>query len=230
MRLLIATLLLVASPAAAETLSGRQVAALVEQAVRARAAELPGRVARVTVRGAPSVEVPGGASGLEIRLRDGDDLSGATSVELRTARPDGRVRRVWVNARVHRLVPVVRAARTMKAGRLIGPDDVVESEVDAARARPGALGRAADAIGKELRGRVQRGRPLSAEALRAPVLVRRGDLVTIVAGRGRLTVAAPGRTDADGARGEVVAVTSLATDKRVVGRVRDAGTVEVSSR
>jgi len=219
-----------AAPAAATTLSAKRVAALVEEALRERAAELPGRVVEVSVRGASRLRVAGTAADVEIHFRSGEDFAGSTAVELRVPRRSGKPRRVWLGAKVRRLVPALRAGRKLKVGELVTSGDVEWTEIDAAKRRDNTLTDISDAVGLEVRSAVPKGRTLLASALRAPVVVRRGAQVTLVSAHGALSVTAPGRVNADGARGDLVQVTSLASNRRLLGRVRDGRTVEVVAR
>jgi flagella basal body P-ring formation protein FlgA len=61
----------------------------------------------------------------------------------------------------------------------------------------------------------------------APPLVRRGDLVTILALAGRISVSVPGEMRDSGVKGEVVRVKNLMSRREILARVVDKNTVRV---
>ena len=68
---------------------------------------------------------------------------------------------------------------------------------------------------------------LREDLVEMPPLVKRGDLVTILAEVGTLRITALGEVKATGRRGERISVVNLDSRKRLFARVIDARTVKV---
>jgi len=226
--LLLAGIVALAAPSAgARTLSAQRVAGLVEDAVLAEAAGLPGRVEAVDVPGVRPLRLPSGPHSVHVRFLPGEDFAGPTRTEVIVRRGRRVLRRVWLTARVRRLVPALRAARRLRAGELLGEDGVEAAEVLAERLPAGALSDPAQAVGLQMRSGMSAGRVLVGAALQPPHVVRRGDRVRLVAASGLLTVSVPGRVEGAAARGALVSVVNLVSGRSLRGRVRDSRTVEV---
>jgi flagella basal body P-ring formation protein FlgA len=91
----------------------------------------------------------------------------------------------------------------------------------------GAVTRPEDAVGKEARVGIPVLAPLRHDQLRAPAMVRRGDVVTLLAESAGLRITTRGEVREDAPQNGQVRVWNAASHKEVVGRVVDAGTVAV---
>ena len=202
---------------------------LVEKAIWEQAVHQPGRVDLVVVQNARPTRLPAGEHQVGIHFRPGEDFAGPTRAELRVTTGGRTFKRLWFTARVKRVVPVLRVKRRLRAGHVIRRRDVTVDEAVAERVAAGALARVEDAIGRKLRSPVQHGRALTAALIAAPDAVRRGDLVTLVSGRGTLQVTAPGRVAQTAALGATIRVQNLASRRSVLGRVEDPDTVRVGT-
>ena len=85
----------------------------------------------------------------------------------------------------------------------------------------------AEAIGKQLKLPLKGGAVLLDRFLMAPVLVKRGDQVVILAQSDRFRVTAPGEAKTAGSKGEIIRVKNLMSRKSLLARVKDSGMVEV---
>ena len=82
------------------------------------------------------------------------------------------------------------------------------------------------AIGKQLKTSLRPGSILYSHLLANPPLVKRGDLVTIVARSGQVRVSTPGEVRNKGALGELIRVKNLMSRREIFARVLGAGLVE----
>ncbi|MEX2318036.1 MAG: flagellar basal body P-ring formation chaperone FlgA [Pirellulales bacterium] len=120
--------------------------------------------------------------------------------------------------------PVVLAVRPISRGALITAADVEVQQVDnapAANNRRGPVHAIDDLIGMEASRAIQVGEMIFTDQLAAPLLVKRGEAITVVAQGGGIRVTTTARARQDGARGDLVQLESLDTktryDARVVG-------------
>jgi flagella basal body P-ring formation protein FlgA len=121
-------------------------------------------------------------------------------------------------------VPVVVAVQPIARGAVITAADVEIQTLDAV---PAATGRRApltsveQLVGMEARQAIAAGDVIFSDKVQAPVLVKRGELISVVAQGGGIRVTTTARARQDGARGELVQLESLETreiyDARVTG-------------
>jgi flagellar basal body P-ring formation protein FlgA len=121
------------------------------------------------------------------------------------------------------LAESVIATRTIRPQTLIAPEDVtlVSAEV------PGALTDPDMALGLEARVAIYAGKPVRPEDLRAPTLVDRNQMVSLIYLAGGLAISTEGRALARGSMGDTVRVMNLASRTTVNGRVGPDGAVYV---
>jgi flagella basal body P-ring formation protein FlgA len=120
-------------------------------------------------------------------------------------------------------VPVVVAVRPIGRGDVIKAADVELRTVDTISKPMGQ--RAADSveklIGMESRQSIQAGDIILTDQLQAPIVVKRGELITITSQSGGIRVRTSARALHDGAQGELVQVESIGTkqkyDARIIG-------------
>ncbi|MDD5758344.1 MAG: flagellar basal body P-ring formation chaperone FlgA [Desulfobulbaceae bacterium] len=82
------------------------------------------------------------------------------------------------------------------------------------------------AIGKELTTTLQAGSILYGKTLKEPELVKRGDIISILATNDLLTVSVPGRVLKSGAKGEIIKVKNLMSRKEIFATIIGPSTVQ----
>jgi flagella basal body P-ring formation protein FlgA len=156
-----------------------------------------------------------------------DALDTRTLARLRFAvvcpEPDGWQREWVVRAAVSAMVVV--ATRDVPANQALAHEDLsIERRrlTDLAN----AVSVPEDAVGQSSSRTLRSGQPLQARWLAAPLLVRRGDSVTIVAGQGGIQVQAAGEALEAGRLRQVVRVRNSTSGRLIRARVIDHGVVE----
>ncbi|HEY3394615.1 MAG TPA: flagellar basal body P-ring formation chaperone FlgA [Lacipirellulaceae bacterium] len=120
-------------------------------------------------------------------------------------------------------MPVVVAIQPVARGAVITAADVeLQSLAEAAAyGRCSPLTSVEELIGMEARQAIAAGDVIFTDKIQAPMFVRRGELITVVAQGGGIRVTTTARARQDGARGELVQLESLETreiyDARVTG-------------
>lgn len=125
---------------------------------------------------------------------------------------------------------VVRAARNLARGETLGEEDVTVQLEVLSPENEKALKDVADVLGKPLRRAVRAGEIVTPDALGKEVLVKRGDLVTLVAEYGGIVVTTTGKARGEGSLGDTIIVENLSSRKRVEGVIVDERTVQVVVR
>lgn len=114
-------------------------------------------------------------------------------------------------------VPVLR--RQMQTGEVIRRDDVVEVQAREDTLRRDALVDLERIVGQSARRGLRPGEILREGDLRAPVLVTRNGLVTILLKVGVMSLTAQGRSLDDGARGETVRILNIQSKRTIEAQV-----------
>ena len=119
---------------------------------------------------------------------------------------------------------VLVAVDTIPAGVVLEPEHVL---VARGRARPGELEIPEEAVGLAARSTLYKGRPIRAEQLGPPIVVRRNSFVTLEFRRGALTLRTEGRALDDGGVGDRIRIMNLESRRTIFGVVVGEQTVEV---
>lgn len=159
--------------------------------------------------------VPAGELEIRVRTRGSADYLGPTPfvVELLV---DGRqARQLMMQARLSVFRDAVVAAAPLIAHQVISEADVETRRVDISSARGRTFSSVGEVVGMETTCYLQAASVLTAQSLAQPILVRRGEVVQLVASRPGFVIRATGIAQADGRRGQVVRVLNPAS-RRVV--------------
>ena len=122
---------------------------------------------------------------------------------------------------------VVCAERDIPRGGLIRKEDIRLSEKNLSKSPPGLMRFSDDVAGTVARSRIEKGSYIRDAMIAKAPLIRKGDMVKIVAKSGTLTVVAQGVSKGEGRMGEQILVENTRSSKNVNGRVVGPGTVEV---
>lgn len=115
------------------------------------------------------------------------------------------------------------ATRTIRAQRVIAPDDVAMVQADI----PGALTSSEDAVGLETKVTLYAGRPIHGADLAQPSVVERNQIVNVIYQVGGLTIRTDGRALERGAAGDMIHVMNLSSHVTVLGSVTPDGSISV---
>lgn len=141
---------------------------------------------------------------------------------------DGRFQKtIRAAVRIEALAPVVVAARPIGRLKPISDDDLKMVKMNLTELPVGVMTETEDIIGKRARRNIDAGDILRPDLIEMPPLVKRGDMVVIVAESEGIKVTATGEVKSDGLRGERVKVVNLDSNKRFSARVVDKNTVMV---
>ena len=163
---------------------------------------------------------------LQASLAPGARSPTRATVQVRCADPGGW--RVYVPVEVTYYDKVVVAARSVDRGAMLTPADLVVEERETGSLPPGYMRDAADTSGFTLARPVVAGTVISAGVLSADHVIHRGDVVTLIAQSGTITVRARGRALNDGALRARVRVQNLGSGRQVEGVVTGSGMVAVA--
>ena len=127
-------------------------------------------------------------------------------------------------------LPVVHAARVIERGQTITGERVRLQEVNIGKAPRGFYNRLDEVVGQGAKRRVRAGQLIAPNLLAAPLLIRRGQQVTIVASQDGISASATGEALANGREGEVIRVRNLGSQKVIEAQVVEEGVVTSTFR
>jgi flagella basal body P-ring formation protein FlgA len=212
----------------AQEVSAAALRAIVEDYMQRRAGSTGGDVVLRQVDVAAPVALAPGPFATQVTPVQTNPAAGTTRLLVEFLQDQRVTGSATVTAHVAVFETAWIARRAIPAGVVIGPEDVVAERRDASALPRGAITRAGDAVGKEARVAIPTLAPLRHDQLRAPAVVRRGDVVTLLAESAGLRVTTRGEVREDAPQGAQVRVWNVASGKEVVGRVMDARTVAVA--
>ena len=178
------------------------------------------------------------AAELDVRLRLSACDAPLSAVAPATARTSARQTvavqctgstpwRVHVPVTVTITRAVLVAAQPLERGKILAAEDVLLADRDLNTVIGGYLTDPRLAMGRVLRRGIPAGTVIGPAGLEAPVLIRRGQPVSVEARSGAIRVAMAGVAQADGALGEMIPVRNVQSKKILQGIVRNEKSVEI---
>lgn len=136
---------------------------------------------------------------------------------------------VWAKVRIERRVLTLTAARSIHAGQVIAPLDVITAEAAVSPWLPDLIGEPAGAIGRRCRRVVRAGDPITESVLAGRPAVQKGDSVLVVFNANTATITLSATAEAEGAVGEAIWLRNPVNGERFQGRVVDREHVSVKA-
>ncbi|SMC19377.1 flagella basal body P-ring formation protein FlgA [Desulfacinum hydrothermale DSM 13146] len=205
----------------------RQIQQMVTAFIRTHAPWDPSEmeIRDITFSGLPML--PAGSLTHQIEARSGETFLGHVNLSIHFFLDGKKVRTLKAAAEVVLKKRVLHAARPLKRGEIISPDDVEMREIEISDPSRSYVFQVSQAVGKRLVHAVSMGEPLELTSLDKPLLVRRGKTVTIVYQTPGIMLTARGKAKEAGGHGDWIRIVNLDSDKVLKGQVLDENTVRV---
>lgn len=136
-------------------------------------------------------------------------------------------KKAWATVKIEVLTAVVVTKRPLGRFKRVGPDDIHLRKMDLANLPSNIITNSEEALGKRTKRTIDANVVLRTDLIEFPPLVRRGDVVTVIAELDGLRVTTRGMTKERGCRGEKIKVVNLNSNKVIYARILDSNTVEV---
>jgi len=137
-------------------------------------------------------------------------------------------KRILVTADIEVLAEVVVTKRPLRRNRRITEDDIEMREKNLAELPRNIIFDCEEVLGKRAKRNIDANRVLRSGLIEFPPLVKRGDVVQLIAESGGLRITTLGMVkQREGRRGERVRIENIDSKKSLYGRVLDAKTVKV---
>lgn len=177
--------------------------------------------------GARDIKVPRAFPDMRVQSEPGIELKRRFPADIIFSKGSEFERRIRVIADVEILGMVVSTTKPLARFQPIGKDDVALVRQDITRIRANAFFRVEDVIGKRARRKISAKTVLRKDLVERRPLVERGDVVTVVLEARGFKITTAGEIRQKGARGDMVRVENLDSQKDVVARVVDKNTVRI---
>ena len=136
-------------------------------------------------------------------------------------------KKVWATATVEVWGPVVVTRKPLGRYKPIVEDDIVLQSMDLAKLSSNVVTDPEAVLGKRTKRAIGAQTPLRADSIELPPLVKRGDLVVIIAQSKGLKITTRGLVKKKGRLGDRIPVINVDTKKVLYARVIDSNTVQV---
>lgn len=140
---------------------------------------------------------------------------------------DPAAKRVRITGRLHRTSEVPVPVRRILAGEVIRKEDLKWIKVRSRRLQRDIVHSDLDMIGMSPRRGLRTGQPIRTSAVRRPILVKKGSLVTIILNAPKMRLTAQGKANADGGEGDVIQIMNTQSKSVVEAEVIGPGRVTV---
>ncbi len=161
---------------------------------------------------------------LSFSLKDATSSGGNVNVQVSCKGTSSWTILVPALAKVYRSVAV--AGRTLQRGEVVSPSDLATDIKDVSEFRLGFALTQEAILGKEVKFTVNKGEAFRYSALDAPLVIKRGDAVSMEAAAGDISVRTNGTAVTDGRLGQQIRVRNNQSARIVNARVIEAGKVQ----
>lgn len=210
---------------ASEWQTNEEIAGVAENYAKFRFGKGDERVAPVAGHLDPRLRLPRCSQALEPFVRPGTKVTSRTVIGVRCT--GTRPWKVYVPVNVVVTQPVLVARRTLPSGHAVTADDVTLESHDVSRLNGGYLASVGELSGQRLKHQVIGGRVLTPSMLKADVIVRRGQSVTLVVRNDQMNISMAGKALTDGALNQRIRVENVNSQRVVEGLVRSPEYVEI---
>lgn len=159
-------------------------------------------------------------------LAPGSEFAGKTTVHLRCNSDSPWT--VYISAQINLFGKIIQTTSPLTKGHILKDSDLHAVEEDLSRIKYGYFTSKENLIGKQLKRRLPQNRIIKANYVKAPTLVKRGELVSIIAENTGYSVKMSGTAMKSGARGERIQVKNSSSKRIVEGIIKEAGVVSIN--
>ncbi|MDH5376953.1 MAG: flagellar basal body P-ring formation chaperone FlgA, partial [Gammaproteobacteria bacterium] len=136
---------------------------------------------------------------------------------------------LYVSVSVKRYDQVISASRHLPKGHKIGREDLKTVEMEVAQLANHYINKPEHAIGMIVKRGIRAGKAIRSSNLHPPLIIRKGDSVSIISSTSGFDIRMSGKALVDGAKGERIKVQNLSSKRTVEGKVISEGLVQVGS-
>lgn len=164
---------------------------------------------------------------LSFNLASGSRLIGKTSIRVVCKEP--KEWSFYITATISRYTNIYVSNGSFSRGHIFREDDLYKSRKDIARLPFGYITNRKDIIGKELKRHIQAGRIVSPSQLRNPVVIKRGEIISLQRKTSDFMISMKGTAMMNGAIGERIRVRNSSSKRIIEGKIVQPGIVHIGN-
>jgi flagella basal body P-ring formation protein FlgA len=174
-----------------------------------------------------AIYLPAGHVSYQIVPHGHSNLLGKVVLPVQFLHNNQPYKRITVTAKVDVWAPVVATSKPVPRNKPISPDDIEIQKINLAQLPKNVVVDPQTVIGQHARRNLDAGTPLRTDLVTMPHVVKRGDIVMIIAESAGLRVTTVGKVKMRGRRGDRIRVENLDSQKVIFAQVVDARTVKI---
>lgn len=159
------------------------------------------------------------------KLAPGAQLRGKTTVHVQCTGDNPWT--VYLSAQIQLFTQVIQTVEPLDRGHILKKSDLIATEVDISRLNNGYFTDMKNLLGKQLKRRLPQNKLIKPNYVKSPTLVKRGELVSIIAKNTGYSVKMTGTAMMSGAKGDRVRVKNTSSKRIVEGTVLQAGIIGI---
>lgn len=132
-----------------------------------------------------------------------------------------------IKAKIERLVSVPVLREASRNGRILNKHDIEFIDIPEHEVNHDVVLDAQELLGMTPRRMLMASKPITSKEIEAPMIVRRGEIVTMIFENGPLFLTAQGRALQNGAKGEIIRVSSDNSSRTIQAQISDTREVRV---
>lgn len=153
----------------------------------------------------------------------------ATILAYENAQGKGEGERAVVRGKVQRMAEVPVLRESMNGGEVISYHDIDWITLPERRVRGAIVMNLDELVGMSVRRRILSGKPVKASEIEAPLMVKKGEALSIVYKTGAMELRTLAVAEQNGRKGEMISVRNPSSRKIVQAVVKDVGVAYVRS-
>ena len=204
-----------------------QIRQAVESAIRNRMPWNDENVSITGIRFEENLRLPVGKLTYRIIPKRNEDYLGRTILALHLFVDGEAVRKLWVHATISVMTDVVVAVRPLGKQQFIRMEDMAVERRDLATVGSNPITRPEEVLGNRTTRMIYPHTVIRTDMIAMPPLVKRGDIVKIVADAGTMTITATGLAKQQCRRGDVVRVMNTDAKRVILARITGPDAVKV---
>jgi flagella basal body P-ring formation protein FlgA len=212
---------------ASQIVTRREMAGWVRDWLERQQAEYPGKMEIGDIRVGQDLTLPVGSVRHVIIPPKNQDLAGKIPLAIHCYVDGRQMKQVWAVAKIVLRSEVVVARKPLRRHKVITIDDIDVVAMDLAQLPSGVITHPDEVVGRRTQRKIDPNTVLRADLVELPPLVKRKDVVVILAEAPGLSISTLGEVQENGRLGDRIRVTNLDSRKRIYARVVDATTVKV---
>ena len=215
--------------AAPATVAGDTIAAKIAETLTARI-PAAGRYHVAFADPAFALTLPAAAQGrFDVAAVNFDAIRQAFAANLSFVGASGQPQIVTVAGTAYAVIDVPAPAHDLAPGEVITAQDLLTIELPAERASTMLMTNADAVAGQAARRSLRARQPIFGYDVTKPIIIKKGELVTLVFNLPGIELTAAGQALADGGRGDAIPVLNARSRRTVEGRVSAPGTISVQA-